>query len=169
MSKRRLQYPGEICRPEERLIEKIERRIFEPIPRISVELSSLLELEKLLKPMGPPPQPRKGVVPDPLVPILVQEIKNKMYQNIDISTAVTVIDQPLGLRAMGLVADAMTILAIGGGFTYKMNKMSNDSTTAILGLRETDFEIEEVYITGLAPGTARIRINWNPDMIRLRP
>lgn len=169
MSKRRLQYPGEICRPEERLIEKIRHRIFEPIPRISVELSSLLELEKLLKPMGPPPQPRKGEIPDTLVPLLVQEIKNKLYRNINISTAVTIVDRPLGLRDMGIVADAMTILAIGGGFTYKMNSTSNDVTTAAVGLRETDFEIEEVYITGLAAGTARIRINWNPDLIRLRP
>ena len=169
MSKRRLQYPGEICRPDERLIEKIERRIFEPIPRISVDFSSLLELEKLIKPMGPPPQPRIGEVPETLFPMLVQEIKDKLYKNISFSTAITVVDRPLGLRDMGIVANTMTVLSIGGGFTYKMNKTSNDSTTAIVSLQETQFEIEEVYITGLGAGTGILRVNWNPHLIRIKP
>jgi len=169
VSKRRFQYPGEICRPEERIAEKLEYTIFEPIPIPSVDPGTIPDLEKVIRSMKIPPQPIKGTVPKEIVPILVQEIKNKLYKNIGFSTAVGVVDQPLGLRDMGIVADAMTVLAIGGGFTYKLNSQGNDSTTAVAGLEEDQFEIEEIYVTGLGAGTGQIRVNWNPDLIRIRP
>lgn len=168
MSRRRFQYPGEICRPEETIIEEPIHRPFEAVPAISVDLAAVLELEKRVKPMKVPAQPTKGTVPSTLVPLLVQEIKNKLYKNIDFSTAVGVVDYPLGLRDMGIVADAMTVLAVGGGFTYKMNSPANDATTAAVGQQETEFEIEEIYVTGLGAGTGTIRVNWNPDLIRLK-
>lgn len=169
MSRRRFQYPGEICRPEETIIEEPIHRPFEAVPAISVDLAAVLELEKVVRPMKAPAQPTKGTVPPTVVPVLVQEIKNKLYRNIDFSTAVGVVDYPLGLRDMGIVADAMTVLAVGGGFTYKMNSPANDATTAAVGLQETEFEIEEVYVTGLGAGTGRIRVMWNPDLIRIKP
>ena len=169
MSRRRFQYPGEICRPEETIIEEPIHRPFEAAPAVSVDLGALLELEKIIRPMKAPLPPAKGPVPPEVVPVLVQEIKNKLYRNIDFSTAIGVTDQPLGLRDMGIVADAMTVLAIGGGFSYKMNSPSNDSTTAAVGFQETEFEIEEIYVTGLGAGTGMIRVMWNPDLIRLRP
>jgi len=169
VSKRRFQYPGEICRPGERVIETIDHRIFESIPIPGVELAAVQALEKIIRPMGAAPQPVKGIVPKEVIPILVQEIKNKLYKNIAFSTAVGVVDQPLGLRDMGIVADAMTILAVGGGFTYKMNSQGNDSTTAVAAWVEDEFEIEEIYVTGLGAGTAQVRVNWNPDLIRIRP
>ena len=170
MSRRRLQYPGEICRPEERIIGEPVHRPFEPVPAISVDLAAVLELEKRIRPMIAPPQPSKGVVPPTIVPVLTQEILNKLYRNISFSTAVGVVDQPLGLRDMRIVADTMTVLALGGGFTYKMNKPSNDATTAsAVGQQETAFEIEELYITGLGPGTGQVRVMWNPDLIRIKP
>ena len=171
MAKRKLQYPGEICTPEERMIEKVDRRIFEPIPLPSVKLEDILELEKIIRPMAAPLPPRKGKLPDELVPMLTQEIKNREYKNFNIDTNVAVTDQPLGLRDLGIVADAMTVISVGGGgLSYKLNSPSNDPTPASTGLQETDFEIEEIYITttGAGPGTAIIRVNWNPDIIRLR-
>lgn len=168
-ARRRFQYPGEICRPEERLTETLERTVFESIPIPGVQLSALAELEKVLRPMGVSPQPRKGTVPQTIVPLLVQEIKNSKYKNISFSTAIGVVDEPLGLSGMGIVGDAMTVLAVGGGFTYKMNNSANDSTTAVAGLVEDQFEIGEIYVTGLGAGTGQIRVNWNPDMIRILP
>jgi len=102
--------------------------------------------------------------------VLVQEIKDQFYRNLTFATAPVVTDQPLGLRSMGIVADTMTILAIGGGFTYKLNSPANDPTTAAVGLEEDQFEIEEIYITttGVA-GNATIRVNWNPLLIRVKP
>jgi len=170
VSRRRFQYPGEICRPEETIIEHPIHRPFEPLPTISVDLAAVLELEKIVRPMKAPPQPTKGTVPSTVVPTLTQEIKNKLYKNISFSTAVGVTDAPLGLRDMGIVADTMTILALGGGFTYKMNSPANDATTAsAVGQQEIDFEIEEIYVTGLGAGTGQIRVMWNPDLIRLKP
>jgi len=169
VARRRFQYPGEICRPGERVIETIDRQIFESIPIPGVDLGAVQELEKLIRPMGAAPMPVKGVVPKEVIPMLVQEIKNKLYKNFAFSTAVGIVDQPLGLRDLGIVADAMTVLAVGGGFTYKMNSQGNDSTTAVAGQEEDQFEIEEIYVTGLGAGTGQIRVNWNPDLIRIRP
>jgi len=170
MSRRRYQYPGEICRPNERIIERIEVEPFKPAYIPPVDFEAIQELEKLIRPMEPPKPPRAGLLPDEITPVLVQEIKNSQYKNLSFSTGVARTDEPLGLRDMGIVADSMTILAIGGGFTYKINKPSNDSTTAVVGLQETEFEIEEVYITNAAvAGTAQIRVNWNPFLIRLKP
>jgi len=170
MPKRRLQYPGEICRPEERIIARIEIPLFTPAYVPAVDYKAVQELEKLIRPMEPAQPPRAGLVAAELTPILVQEIKNSQYKNISFSTATARTDAALGLRDMGIVADSITILAIGGGFTYKLNKPSNDSTTAVVGLSETEFEIEEIYITNAAAaGTATIRVNWNPFLIRLKP
>lgn len=171
MSKKRsLQYPGEICRPNERIVEKTEMDIFQPSYAPGVDYQAVQELEKLIRPMKPPQAPRAGVPPGELTPVLVQEIKNSKYKNISFNTAVVRANVPLGLRDMGLIADAITILAIGGGFGYRLNEIDNDLTTAVVGLSETEFEIEEVYLTNAAAvGTAQIRVNWNPFLIRLKP
>lgn len=168
--KKSLQYPGEICRPTETIVEKIGIEPFRPAYVPQVELGAIEELSKLLKPMGVPKAP-KAVAPKPeLTPVLVQEIKNSQYKNFDLDTSVARTDEPLGLRDMGIVADSITILAVGGGFSYRLNSRTNDLTTAVLGLSETEFEIEEIYITNAAvAGTAIIRVNWNPFLIRLKP
>ena len=169
--KRKLQYPGETALPPVRMVERVEPPpLFEPPPVWPAEIESIAELEKLIKPMTVPPAPRKGEVPAELVPTLVQEIKNSEYKNIGFDTSVARVNEPLGLRDLGIVADSMTVIAIGGGFSYRINKPTNDLTIASVGLQETDFEIEELYITNpAAPGTATIRINWNPFLIRLKP
>jgi len=169
--KRRLQYPGETALPPERMVERVEPPpLFEPAPTWPVDPESIAELEKLIRPMEVPSAPRKGVVPSEITPVLVQEIKNSEYKNISFDTSIARTNAPLGLRDLGIVADTMTILAIGGGFSYRINKPTNDSTNAVVGLQETEFELEEVYITNAAAaGTATIRVNWNPFLIRLKP
>jgi len=170
MPKKSLQYPGEICRPHERIVETILIEPFRPAYVPPVDFQAVQELAKLIRPMKVAKGTRAGVVPGELTPILVQEIKNSEYKNIPLDTSVPRNNIALGLRDMGIVADSITILAIGGGFTYRLNKPTNDSTTAVVGLQETEFEIEEVYITNAAvAGTAIIRVNWNPFLIRLKP
>jgi len=170
MSKKRLQYPGEICRPDEKIIERIEIEPFRPAYIPPVDFEAVEELAKLIRPMKAPAAPRAGYPPSEVTPLLVQEIKNSEYKNLPLDTSIVRNNAPLGLRDMGIVADTMTILAVGGGFQYRLNKPTNDLTTAVLGLQETEFEIEEVYITNVAVvGTAIIRVNWNPFLIRLKP
>lgn len=174
MSKtKRLQYPGEICRPTEKIIEKIEVELFHPPYVPPVELSAVQELAKLIKPMKAPPLPRPIAPPPEISPLLVQEIKNKLYKNITLDLSVARTDVPLGLRDMGIVADALTIvsLTVGATFTYKLNSTSNDATPGSQGLSDTEFEIEEVYITNAAQAGAStiIRVNWNPFLVRLKP
>jgi len=171
--RRRLQYPGEICRPEERIVERIEIPLFRPPHVPPVDLSAIEELAKLIRPMTAPKPVRPGSPPGELVPLLVQEIKNKQYKNFPVDLGVARTDLALGLRDMGIVADALTIVSLTAGATlnYKLNNPSNDSTPASAGLQETEFEIEEVYLTNVAQAgaTAIIRVNWNPFLIRLKP
>lgn len=173
-SKKRLQYPGEICRPEERIIERIEVEPFRPVYVPTVEFEAVQELEKLVRPMGVPSAPRAISPPPEVQPTLVQEIKNKNYKNFPLDLNVSRTDEPLGLRDMGMVGDTMTIVSVtaGASFTYKMNSPTNDSTPGSAGLSETEFELEEVYITNTPQGVgtqAIIRVNWNPFLIRLKP
>ena len=170
--KKRLQYPGEICRPDERIVEKIGVDLFKPQYVPSVDFEAVEELAKIIRPMKPPMPPRAIPPPPELRATLVQEIKNKEYKNFSFVTnpAVAWVDQPLGLRDMGVVADAMSVIAVGGGFWYRMNSPTNDETPAAAGMAETEFEIEEVYIrTSGVAGTAIVRVNWNPLLIRLKP
>jgi len=174
MSKRRrLQYPGEIARPTEKIVETIEIELFRPDYIPSVQVESLEHLDKTIRPMTVPPLPKAIAPPPELTPTLVQEIKNSKYRNVTIDLSVAHTDIPLGLRDMGIVADAMTVISLtaGASFTYKMNSTSNDSTPGSAGLTETEFEIEELYITNVAQAgaSAVIRVNWNPLLIRVRP
>jgi len=174
MAKKRLQYPGEICRPEEKIIERVEIEPFRSAHVPSVEFASATELARLIRPMTAPTPPRPVSPPPEIQPMLVQEIKNKQYKNFTVDLSVARTNAPLGLRDMAIVADAMTIASLTAGATlnYRLNNPANDLTPASQGLQETEFEIEEVYLTNVAqaPGTqAVIRVNWNPFLIRLKP
>jgi len=168
--KKRLQYPGEICRPNERIVERIEVVPFRPAYVPPVEYRHLQELEKIIRPMVAV-KPKK---PYELTPTLVQEIKDWEYKNFTLDLNVARTDAPLGLRDMGLVANTMTVITLtaGAAFSYKMNKVSNDPTPAGAGFVEDQFEIEELYITNTPQGAGTqtiIRIAWNPLLIRVRP
>lgn len=137
-----------------------------PSPHLTEE--SLAEIQEELK-------PRKPISPTVLRPTLVQEIKNAKYKNfvLDLGTART--REPLRLRAMGIVADTMTIVTletapIDPNFEYILNDPTNDPTPGRQGMSEDEFEVEEIYINhDAAPGqTAIIRVNYNPFLIRIR-
>ena len=182
-SKRRLQYPGEICRPDERIVERISVELFRRAYVPSVDFAAAQELEKLIRPMKMPPAPRAIPPPDELTPTLVQEIKNMEYKNFTVALDAAVIDEPLGIRDMGIVADTMTIVYMTPGLPvppnfalfYKINRPSNDETPGREGQSETEFAIEEIYVRTPVPvGTpagsvAIIRVNWNPFLIRVKP
>ena len=170
-SRKRLQYPGEICRPDERIVERIGVKLFRRPYVPPVDLDALEELAILIRPMQPAPAPRP---PPEVRPTLVQEIKAREYKNFRRDLNINRVDEPLGLRDLGIVADSMTVIQItpAATFDYKLNKLSNDLTPAVTGQQETDFEIEEVYITNTPQGAdtvAVVRVNYNPLLIRIKP
>jgi len=142
-----------------------------PSPRLTEEM--LKDIEEELKPT---PYTKK---PTELLPTLVQEIKNAKYKNFIVDLSVAHTRAPIleacggsgGLRELGIVGDAMSIIRADAAFDYIMNDPTNDVTPAAVGILEDQFEIEEVYITNAAaaPGNiAIVRVNWNPFLIRLR-
>lgn len=114
-------------------------------------------------------QPMKSPKPSRLTATLTQEIKDRQYRNFPLDLSVARSNIELGLRNMGIVATSMTIIRADSPFTYRLNSAGNDDTPAEKGLQETEFEIEEVYITNTAQtGQAIIRVVWNPQLIRAR-
>ena len=178
MAKKQLQYPGEICRPGERIVEKTAIKIFRPAYVPSIDLGAVQELEKLIRPMKVPPAPRAIPPPDEISPVLVQELKDMGYKNFTLDMTVARTDRPLGIRDLGIVGNSMTVIRRGApaaiAFNYKINSPENDDTPVVQdGQQETMFEIEELYITNAAAPagtpTAVIRVTYSPFLIRLRP
>ena len=103
-------------------------------------------------------------------PTLTQEVKDRIYRNFIVDLTVAHTDFPLGIRGMGIVATSITVIQVDSAFNYRINTASNDSTpvtTSDKGMQETEFEIEELYITNAAlSGQAIIRAVWNPLLIR---
>jgi len=141
--------------------EKPVEEPFIPEPPTFFSTKNAQQLEELI-PLPPEIPARVRITPT-----LTQEVKDRDYRNfeIDLSTART--NEALGIRRLGIVADTMTIIRADSAFTYRLNNASNDATPAEKGFTEDQFEIEEIYITNAAlTGTAIIRINWNPRLIR---
>lgn len=141
-----------------------------PSPCLTEDM--LTEIEEELKPRVP-------LRPTELMPTLVQEIKDQKYKNFIVDLNVVHDRTPLveacggsgGLRALGIVGDTMTIIRADAAFDYILNAPTNDPTPGAAGMDETEFEIEEVYITNVAGGAgtiAIIRVNYNPFLIRIR-
>ncbi len=133
-----------------------------PSPRLTEDM--MKEIEEELK-------PRLPIRPTLLRPTLVQEIKNMKYKNFTVDLSVARTREPLGLRDLGIVADALSIIRVDAAFDYIMNDPTNDATPATAGMMEDQFELEEVYITNTAAAAGQIaiiRVNWNPFLIRLR-
>ncbi len=140
----------------------------EEYPSSHLTEESLAEIEEELKPLKP-------ISPTVLRPTLVQEIKNAKYRNFTLDLGTARIREPLRLRAMGIVADTMTIVTletapVDPNFEYILNDSTNDPTPGRQGMSEDEFEIEEIYINhDAAPGQiAIIRVNYNPYLIRIR-
>lgn len=142
--------------------QEIFRKERYPGPGLTEEM--LTEIVEELKPRPPLP-------PTVLRPTLVQEIKDQKYKNFTIDLSVAHIRAPLNLRGLGIVGDTMTIIRGDAAFDYILNAPTNDPTPGAAGMDETEFEIEEIYITNAAAGAgtiAIIRVNYNPFLIRIR-
>jgi len=149
-----------------------------PVPFEAVEYpqpASVVDaLAKTIPKMGIPPKVKVKPQPDEIPLYLGQLMKDLYYRNIIIDLSVAHTDEPLGLRDAGIVADTMTVISLTAlaSFSYRINSPSNDSTTVTTaGWQETEFEIEELYITNAAQPLANavLRVNWNPVMIRVKP
>lgn len=105
-----------------------------------------------------------------VMPTLTQEVKDRIYRNFIVDLTVAHANTPLGIKAMGIVATSITVIQVDSSFSYRINDEANDSTpvtTSDKGMSETEFEIEEIYITNnAASGQAIIRAIWNPLLIR---
>jgi hypothetical protein len=147
--------------PTETIVKPQVKEPFKPEPppifsqKIADELNSLI-----------PPFPSRT----PVTPMLTQEIKDRIYRNFIVDLSVAHTDVPLGIRGMGIVATSITVIQVDSAFSYKINTASNDPTpvtTSDKGMSETEFEIEELYITNAAlSGQAIIRVIWNPRLVR---
>lgn len=156
--------------PTRIVVEPVTVEPFTPTPPPKFPSPLADQLAKLIPPLKVPKEVEVVLPEKPIAPVLTQEIKQKYYKNFTIDLSVAHEDEPLGLREMGIVADTMTVIRADSSFSYKLNSTANDSTPAEKGLTETDFEIEEIYITNAAAsGQAIIRVAWNPYLIRLKP
>jgi len=154
----------ELQRPIRTSIVTYEKPVEEPFKPEPPPFFSPKRTKELEEAIPPPPELPAKV---PITPTLTQEVKDRGYRNfeLDLSTART--NAELGLRRMGIVADTMTVIRADSYFTYRLNSASNDETPAERGMKEDEFEIEEVYITNSAlTGKALIRVTWNPRLIR---
>jgi len=129
--------------------------------RLDAAIKKLTEiLDKLL---GKPAE--EGL---PTIVVIKPEYNNR-YQVFSINTGVVHTDDSLGLKDIltkhgAFYASYMSVLAIGGGFSYKVNSKGNNSLTASIGEEWSEFEIEEIFITNAAvAGTALIYVEWRAD------
>ena len=94
---------------------------------------------------------------------------NNRYHVFEIDTSEERDDEALGLATILEEAGAayspyITITAVGGGFSYKINSEDNALNTAMLGEEWEDFEITEIYVTNAAvAGTAKIHVEYRVD------
>jgi len=113
-------------------------------------------------------KPTEGVEVVVPAPQVVVERLNNRYLIIEIDTSVARTDEPIGLKNILLgqgveYARYMTILDVGGGFTYKLNTTGVPALTGQVGA-EHEFEIEEIFITNSAAvGTAKLFIEYRVE------
>lgn len=110
-------------------------------------------------------------IPAPPAPIIITPQRSNRYHVFDFVTnpAVPWTNHPLGIKdylekhgvKFGVY---MTVLAVGGGFTYRVNSAAESLCTAFVGEEWVDFEITEIYITTPnVAGTARIHVEYRVD------
>jgi hypothetical protein len=147
--------------PTETIVKPQVKEPFKPEPVLVFSQKVADELNSVI-----PPFPTRTRI----TPTLTQEIKDRIYRNFIVDLTAAHTDLPLGIRGLGIVATSITVIQVDSAFSYKINRASNDSTpvtTSDKGLSETEFEIEELYITNAAlSGQAIIRAVWNPLLIR---
>ncbi|MBA7491255.1 hypothetical protein ES702_01800 [subsurface metagenome] len=101
--------------------------------------------------------------------IVAMPQRSNRYHIFDIDTNVVRANVPLGLKEYLDKYDVehaiyMTVLAIGGGFTYRMNSGVESLCTAVVGDEWEAFEFTEIFITNPAvAGTAQIHVEYRVE------
>jgi len=80
-------------------------------------------------------------------PVRVEVARANRYDvvTLDLSTARS--DEPLGLKAAGIVASSITWLRVDAPVTYKLNSVGNKPLSASVGASHDNWEIWEVYVS----------------------
>ena len=109
-----------------------------------------------------------GIPPAPQVVVSIPQRANR-YHIFELDTATARANVPLGLKEYLDKFDVkhatyMVVLAVGGGFTYRVNSGAESLCTAVVGDEWSEFEITEIFITNLAvAGTARIHVEYRVE------
>ena len=115
-----------------------------------------------------------ALVPDVTIPpgpqvIVAMPQRGNRYHIFDINTATARANEALGLKEYLDKYDVkhaiyMTILAVGGGFTYRLNSGAESLCTAVVCDEWEDFEFTEIFITNPSvAGTARIHVEYRVE------
>ncbi|MBA7652602.1 hypothetical protein ES703_60437 [subsurface metagenome] len=108
-------------------------------------------------------------IPTPPAPLIIVSQFSNRYHIFDLDTSTLRANVPLGLKEYLDKYDVehatyMVVLAVGGGFTYRMNSGAESLCTAIVGDEWEDFEFTEVFITNPAvAGTAQIHVEYRVE------
>lgn len=115
-----------------------------------------------------------ALVPDVTIPpgpqvIVAMPQRSNRYHIFELNTATARANEPLGLKEHLDKYDVkhaiyLVVLAVGGGFTYRVNSGAESLCTAVVGDEWSEFEFTEIFITNLAvAGTARIHVEYRVE------
>jgi len=134
--------------------------ILNRLDRVSRKLDELIEKIAAITPTP------ITVTPAP-VEVITEPKLNNRYKVITVSLVVALTDSPIGIKELKPTtgfATYMTVLAVGGGFTYKLNSTGGDSVTASVGEEVADFEIAEIYLScGAVGGNAIFWVEYRVE------
>lgn len=101
-----------------------------------------------------------GYTPSPIARL------NNRHHVFEIDTSEAHSDEAVGLATIlkdaGVShANYLLVVAVGGGFSYKVNSTTSPSNDASVGEEWERYEITEIYVTNAATaGTAKIHVEY---------
>lgn len=111
-----------------------------------------------------------GLVPDfevPPVEVITEPKLANRYKIITQTLAAALTDEAIGVKDLKPTTGYctyMNILAVGGGFTFKINSSGSDAITAAVGMELENYEIEEIYLTcGAVAGNAIFYLEYRVE------
>ena len=120
-------------------------------------------LERLLEKEGLPP----GEKEIPPIEVITEAKLANRYKIITQTLAAALTDHIIGIKDLKPTTGYctyMNILAVGGGFTFKINSSGADALTAALGMELEDYEIEEIFLTcGAVGGNAIFYLEYRVE------
>ncbi|NVM23314.1 MAG: hypothetical protein HWN68_16210 [Desulfobacterales bacterium] len=111
-----------------------------------------------------------GLVPDfeaPIVEVITEPKLANRYKIITQTLAAALTDHAIGIKDLMPTTGFctyMNILAVGGGFTFKINSSGAEAITAAVGMELEDYEIEEIFLTcGAVGGNAIFYLEYRVE------